>query len=132
MVMIRRYLLHRYYLLLFISFIVGCAAQQVFIDRAVIRNETDTTISNVRVQHEPTGKIGQVYAILPMSELDLGLPRSPMLAKRSVITWENQNGQLNKAELELPQYHQEIKKGESLILRYTIYPGGRVMVDLTE
>ena len=115
------------------TFLVGgCAAQHVIIDRAVIRNETQTTITEVKVVHEPTRNFGGVHSILPQSSLDLGFSRQPMLGKRAIVTWTSQNGLNNRVELELPYEQVRITKGLTMNLVYTIHPTGHVTVKLTE
>jgi len=114
-----------------VMILAGCATQP-YLDRAVIRNETGGVISDVRVRNEPTGAIGQVHSILPNSAFEIGFSASPMMAKKSIITWENQNGQRYSAELQLPREHQGKGKGKSSVLVYTIYPEDKVTVALED
>ena len=115
----------------FIIFLVlGCAARQIYLDRAVVRNETAGIIHQVRVRQEPTGKIGEVLSILPQSSLELGFARSPLLAKNSIVTWTGRDGRAHTAELELPQAGPQRSAGEGLVLVYTIHPGGDVTAAL--
>jgi len=117
---------------LFIVVVSGCAAQHVVFDQAVIRNETDGIISDVKVLHEPTKKFGEVHSILPMSSFDLGFSKQRMLGKSAIITWTNKNGQKNKVELTLPLASSKVTKGQTTRLVYTIHPSGYVTVELKE
>jgi hypothetical protein len=114
------------------ALISGCATSQVYLDRAIIRNETRGVISEVRVRHEPTGKIGEVHSILAHSTFELGFSPGPMLAKKSTVSWKSQNGEVNSVELELPRYQPGNKKDRALVLIYTIHPDGIVTVALEE
>ena len=118
------------FLVFFQFFISGCAARQVMLDRAVVFNDTAGIISEVKVRHEPTGKIGAVNMILPQRSLDLGFPRQPMLAKEAVITWRDHQGMSRKVKVALPDGSDGTGGGQSNSLVYFILPNGLVNVRL--
>ncbi len=108
----------------------SCASQHVYLERAVIRNETGNVISEVRIRHEPTGKIGEVHSILPHSQLEVGFAEQQMRASRAIITWRTRDGQQKNAELELPGATTNTVQASSSVLFYTIYPDGSVTAKL--
>ena len=110
------------FLVFFQFFISGCAARQVMLDRAVVFNDTAGIISEVKVRHEPTGKIGAVNMILPQRSLDLGFPRQPMLAKEAVITWRDHQGMSRRVKVALPGRSDGIGGEQSNSLVYFILP----------
>jgi len=100
------------------------------LDRAVVFNDTAGIISEVKVRHEPTGKIGSINMILPQRSLDLGFSRQPMLAKESIVTWIDQNGRQRRVKVALPDGSDGTGGGQSNSLVYFILPNGLVNVRL--
>jgi hypothetical protein len=100
------------------------------LDRAVVFNDTAGIISEVKVRHEPTGKIGSINMILPQKSLDLGFPKQPMRAKEAVVTWIDQNGRQRRVKIELPVDRGGLREGQANSLVYTIHPAGNVNVRL--
>lgn len=111
---------------------MGCLAPHVILDRGVIRNETQTTISDVMVRHEPTGKTAQINLILPSRSFDLGFSGQPMLGRYAIITWRDVDGRERREELDLP-YNRVLKtEAKNMTLVYTIHSSGRVSVNLQD
>lgn len=108
----------------------GCAARNVMLDHAVIRNDTAGIISDVQVVHEPTGKTGAINLILPQKSFELGFAGQPMLAKRAIITWNDHEGHRRRSAVGLPAKPDISRNGESYSLVYSIQPGGVVNVHL--
>jgi hypothetical protein len=107
-------------------------APHVTLDRAVIRNETRSSISDVIVRHEPTGKTGRINRILPLRSFDLGFSGQPMLGKQAVITWREADGRERREKLDLP-YNRELKSDrKNMVLVYIIHSSGRVSVHLQD
>ena len=113
--------------------IMGCVvAPHVILDRAVIRNETRNSISDVMVRHEPTGTMATINMILPLRSFDLGFSGQPMLGKQAVITWREADGRERREQLDLP-YNRALKlERKNLILVYIIHSSGRVSVHLQD
>lgn len=110
----------------------GCASQKVYLDRAIVRNETGAVISGIKVLHEPTGKFGEAHSILPYSQFELGFSKGPMQAESSTVTWRGQDGRKKSAKLELPTSGAGKAQGGAMVLFYTIYPDDNVTVELKE
>jgi hypothetical protein len=116
------------YTLIFV--IMGCVTPHVKLDRAVIRNDTRNSISDVMVRHEPTGKTARINRILPLRSFDLGFSGKPMLGKQAIITWREADGRERKEHLDLP-YDWELKsERENMTLIYIIHSSGRATVHL--
>jgi hypothetical protein len=96
------------------------------LDRALVINSTQGIISEVKVRHEPTGKIGAASMILPQKSFDLGFSQQPLLAKEATVTWIDQSGKPKRVEVSLP-YESD---GDSNILVYIIDPANKVHVTL--
>jgi hypothetical protein len=114
----------------FFLFFIGCAAKNVLLDRAVVRNDTVGIITDVKVVHEPTGKTGGVNMILPQMSFELGFAGQAMHAKRAVITWKDHKGIRRRSEVSLPDSPDASKQGHPNSLVYTIQPAGVVLVHL--
>ena len=109
----------------------ACVPSPIMLDRAIVRNQTGTTISDVLVRHEPTNAIGRVSAILPQSELDLGFSRQPLKGKRGIVTWNAVRVGPMRVEVVLPRDRQGVAESDrALTLVYTIRPDGTVTVHL--
>lgn len=109
---------------------VGCVAPHVILDRGVIRNETQNSISDVVVRHEPTGKTARINTILPLKSFDLGFSGQPMLGRQAIITWREVDGRERKEILNLPYNRALQTERKKLILVYIIHSSGRVSVHL--
>ena len=108
----------------------GCVARHAILDRAVIRNETQNSISDVIVRHEPTGKTAKINMILPLKSFDLGFSSQPMLGQQAFIIWREADGRERRAKLDLP-YNRELKsERKNMILVYIIHSSGKVSVHL--
>jgi hypothetical protein len=110
----------------------ACAPAPIMLNRAIIRNGTNITISDVTVRHEPTNAMGHVSAILPESEFDLGFSRQPLKGKRAVVTWTTENLRPMRVEVLIPrgQQHTTAKSNHTFTLIYTIQADGTVDVRL--
>ncbi len=110
--------------------LTGCATPHLMLDRAVVRNATAGTITDVRVLHEPTGKLGKVNFILPRKSFNIGFSGQPLLGKHAIVTWKDQEGMKRKAEITLPYHKTAANKGRAMTLVYVIHPAGNVLVQL--
>ena len=110
--------------------ITGCVATHVILDKGVIRNETQNSISDVRIRHEPTGKIATVNMILPSSSFDLGFSGQPMLGKQAIVTWKEADGSERKEKLNLPYNREQKSDSKNKVLVYIIHSSGIVSVHL--
>jgi hypothetical protein len=108
----------------------GCAKPPVMVDRVLVQNATGSKITDVKVFHEPTKKMGKVNAILPQSALDIGLPRQPMLARQAVVSWRDGMGRERRVKLELPYDRSLAKEKRAVSLIYIIHTSGSVTADL--
>lgn len=104
----------------------GCAKPRIMIDRVLVQNGTDHTITNVQVLHEPTRKFGGVSAILPQESLEVGISKRPMLAESAMISWTDAKGQQREQAVQLPYDSTLAKKEEPMNLVYVIQESGRV------
>ena len=120
--------IHIFIITLALVLLGGCATRQVLLDRALVINATPGIISEVKVRHEPTGKIGAANMILPQKSFDLGFSKQPMLAKEAVVTWIDQSGLQRRAKVALPNK----SDGETSVLVYTIQSAGDITVELKE
>ncbi len=109
---------------------MGCVVPHVILDRAVIRNETQGAISDVRVQHEPTRRAATTNMILPSQSFELGFSGQPMLGERAVVTWKDVEGRERRQELDLPDNRVFAPKRKNMNLIYIIHSSGRVSVHL--
>ncbi len=114
----------------FIFVFVGCAKPPVMVDRVLVQNATTSKITDVKVFHEPTNKMGKVNAILPQSSLDVGLPRQPLLARQAVVSWRDGRGREMRVKLELPYDRSLAKERRAVSLMYIIHASGSVTADL--
>lgn len=107
----------------------GCHKAPILLEKAIVRNASSRPISNVLVQHEPTGGMARVNKILPEAELYLGFSRQPMKAKWAMVTWKMENGERRQVKVNLPR--SPGKPGtETFTLIYTIEANGAVSVRL--
>jgi hypothetical protein len=111
---------------------MGCVAPHVLVERAVIRNDTPNSITDVVVRHEPAGKSAKINMILPLRSFELGFSSKPMRGRRGIITWREADGRLRREELDLP-YYRVFKPGrKNMVLVYIIHSSGRVSVHLQD
>ena len=83
---------------LILGVVTGCASTpSVMLGRAIIRNATAQRMTDVRVLHKPTNRIGAVTALLPGRELDLGFPRQAMLATHGDVSWTDGDDEVAQA-----------------------------------
>ncbi len=96
----------------------------------MVRNATTRQVSDVRVRHEPTGRIGAVNAIYPGRSLDVGFSRQPLRAERAIVTWKDMNRAGHRVELHLPSPAPGLSGNQDQTLIYTIHQDNTVTVDL--
>jgi len=65
--------------------IMGCVAPHVLVERAVIRNDTPNSITDVVVRHEPTGISAKINIILPLRSFELSFSSKPMRGRRGIV-----------------------------------------------
>ena len=109
--------------------LVNCHKAPILLSQAIVRNASSQPISNVQVQHEPTGGVGRVNRILPEAELDLGFVRQPMKAKWAIVNWKISTGETRQARVDLPR-RTGATDGQTFSLIYTIDAGGSVSARL--
>ena len=109
---------------------VGCARPKIQLDRVLVYNATSETITDVRIRHEPTNRVGGVSLILPGKSLDIGFPRQPMLARKGIIGWRDGFGMTWEVELTLPYDYSVAEDGRAMALVYMISPSGGASVSL--
>ena len=108
----------------------GCARPKIQLDRVLVYNATSETITDVRIRHEPTNRVGGVSLILPGKSLDIGFPRQPMLGRKGIIGWRDGSGRIWQVELALPFNHSAAEEGRPMALVYMISPAGMASVSL--
>lgn len=108
----------------------GCVAPHVILDKGIIRNETQNSISDVMVRHEPTGKTARINRILPLRSFDLGFSGQPMLGRQAIVTWKESGGRERREKLNLPHNRALNSGGKNGVLVYIIHSSGKVSVHL--
>jgi len=108
----------------------GCVRPKIQLDRVLVYNATSETITDVRIRHEPTNRVGGVSLILPGKSLDIGFPRQPMLARKGIIRWRDGSGITWEVELTLPYDYSVAEDGRAMALVYMISPSGGASVSL--
>ena len=108
----------------------GCLSPKVMLNSAVVRNATHYKITDVRVRHDPTGKIATTNQILPDRSLEIGFSEKPMLASHATLSWQDHRGQEMQERVVLPQVLGSEKSDRVMSLVYVIGPGGVVSVSL--
>ena len=116
--------------ILILLLLSGCARPHIMLDRVLIHNATRQTITDVKLRHEPTRRIGEVSAILPNKALDIGFAKQPMLAEKGVLRWRDGEGRQREVELALPYDRAAAKEARAMILTYVIDPLGSASVSL--
>lgn len=118
----------------FVLFVVlsGCSRTPMMADRVLVKNASDWKVTEVKVLHEPTNKIGSVNAILPQESLDIGFPKQPLLARRAIIRWVNGQGQSKSGVLEIPYDASAAKAEKTISLIYVLHPSGSVSAHLVD
>jgi hypothetical protein len=109
---------------------VGCARPKIQLDRVLVYNATNETITDVQIRHEPTNRVGGVSLILPGKSLDIGFPRQPMLARKGTLGWRDGAGKTWQVELALPYDYYVAEEGRAMALVYMISPSGIASVSL--
>jgi len=119
---------------LFVLFIAlsGCSKTPMLADRVLVKNASDWKITEVKVRHIPTNRIGAVSAILPQKSLDIGFPKQPLLADRAIIRWIDGQGQKRSDELDIPYDAAAAKAERSMSLTYILLPSGSVTAHLQD
>ena len=117
--------------LLLCGLLSGCATNGLIIlDRAMVYNATGQIISDVKVRHEPTKRIGAISEILPGKAFDLGFSQQPMLADHGIVSWTERGGRRQHAKVNLPNDPEAAKRGDAMTLIYTIQPSGAIIAEL--
>ena len=108
----------------------GCARPNIQLDRVLVYNATSETITDVRIRHEPTNRVGGVSLILPGKSLDIGFPRQPMLARKGTLGWRDGAGKTWQVELALPYDYSVAEEGRAMALVYMVSESGNASVSL--
>lgn len=109
-------------------FFSGCMEKAVLVDQVIIMNMTEQVITDVLVEHEPTGKSGATNRILPGKTLEIGISDVPLRARKATISWRDSTGVLRQGKVFFPGEESEELKAMSLV--YSIVPGDKVYVHL--
>ena len=119
---------------MFILFVAlsGCSKTPMMADRVLVKNATDWKVTEVKVRHIPTNRIGAVSAILPQKSLDIGFPKQPLLAHRAIIRWIDGQGQNRSDELDIPYDAAAAKAEKAMSLTYILLPSGSVTAHLQD
>ncbi len=114
--------------------LLACAKPPVMVERILVKNATNSKITDVKVRHEPTKKFGAVNAILPDKALEIGLSSmgKPILAEQALIRWRDGGGMEWNVTLDIPYDLSVAKAKRPVRLVYIIYPSGRATVHLQE
>jgi len=124
------------YLVVFFLIIslLACAKRPVMIERVIVKNATDSKITDVKLKFEPTKKFGAVNAILPDEALEIGLSSKgkPILADQALINWKDGGGLEWNVTLNIPYDLSVAKAKRPVRLVYIIYSSGRATVHLQE
>ena len=117
---------------LFILFFAlsGCSRTPMMADLVLVKNASDWKVTEVKVRHIPTNRIGAVNAILPQESLDINFPKQPLLADRAIIRWVDGQGQKRSDELDIPYDAAAAIAGKAMSLTYILLPSGSVTVHL--
>jgi hypothetical protein len=87
-------------LVFFSSFVLnGCSRAPLLVDRVLVKNASDGKVTEVKIHHEPTNRIGSVNAILPQESLDIGFPDQPLLARQAIIQWRDSTARIESVRL---------------------------------
>lgn len=113
-------------------FLSGCSKPPIMVDRVLVKNASDHKVTEVKVRHEPTSKIGGVNAILPHKSLDIGFPKQPLLARQAFVRWVDGQGQKRSGELEVPYDPAAAKAETPMSLIYILHPSGSVSAHLQD
>ena len=110
----------------------GCSKAPMMADRVLVNNASGWKVTEVKVRHIPTNKIGAVSAILPQESLDIGFPKQPLLAERAIIRWVDGQGQNRSDELDIPYDATAAKAERAMSLIYILHPSGSVTAHLQD
>jgi hypothetical protein len=108
----------------------SCAPPNIRLDSVLVYNATADTITDVRIIHEPTNRVGSVSLILPGKSLDIGFPGQPMLARKGILSWRDGAGRGWQVELPLPYDRAVAEQGRVMALVYVISASGNASVSL--
>jgi hypothetical protein len=111
----------------------GCKSlqsQRFVINEATIQNDTEGTLHNVRVKHEPNGTVGATNAILPHKSLNVGFDGRTMMANSCTISWTDDHNQFYQKEIMLPK--NETNNPSEMHLHYRIGANGKVVAEIEE
>ena len=119
---------------MFILFVAlsGCTKAPMMADRVLVKNASDWKVTEVKVRHIPTNRIGAVSAILPQESLDIGFPKQPLLAHRAIIRWIDGQGQNRSDELDIPYDATAAKAEKAMSLTYILHSSGSVTAHLQD
>ena len=120
-------------LVLFSSFVhSGCSRTPLLVDRVLVKNASDGKVTEVKIHHEPTNRIGGVNAILPQESLDIGFPNQPLLARQAIIQWRDRQGQDRIGKIVIPYDSDAAKDGRVMSLIYILHPTGTASAHLQD
>lgn len=111
----------------------GCnslKSQRFIINEATIQNDTEGTLHNVRVKHEPNGAVGASNAILPNKSLNVGFDGRTMMADSCLISWTNDQNQFYPKKIILPKNVRH--DPAQMHLHYRIGAHGTVAAEIAE
>jgi hypothetical protein len=119
-------------LLILLTALSGCSQTPVMADRVLVKNASTFKVTEVKLRHMPTNRIGAVSAILPNESLDIGFPKQPLLADRATIRWIDGQSKRRSDELDIPYDAAVAKTGKSMSLVYILHPSGSVTAHLQD
>jgi hypothetical protein len=120
--------------LFFFLLLSGCVnspvVDEITLDRVIVRNETGSLITDLKIHFEPTRKIGRVNTILPQRAVEVGFSSQPMLAKEATLIWTDGSGMTTEVKVSLPMSPLLETGRDNMSLVYTIDSQGAVLVHL--
>ncbi|CAA6677844.1 MULTISPECIES: hypothetical protein [unclassified Lentimonas] len=111
----------------------GCQSfknQRFVVNEATIQNDTEGTLHNVHVRHEPNGTVGATNAILPHKSLNVGFDGRTMMAENAIISWTDDYNQFHQKEIILPK--NATNDPTVMHLHYRIGAHGKVTAEVVE
>ena len=102
------------------------------VDRVLVKNASDGKVTEVKIHHEPTNRIGGVNAILPQESLDIGFPDQPLLARQAIIQWRDKHGQDRIGKIVIPYDSDAAQDGRVMSLIYILHPTGTASAHLQD
>lgn len=119
-------------LLILLVGLSGCSKKPVMADRVLVKNASAFKVTDVKLRHIPTNRIGSVSAILPNESLDIGFPKQPLLADRAIIRWVDGQSHGRSDELDIPYDAAVAESGKPMSLIYILHPSGSVTAHLQD